>query len=874
MENENKARHQVEASSRENEQRYRALFEQTTDAVFLVTLDGVHLAVNQQAADMLGYTVEEMVGMPANQVVAPDELDDAMGRLARIRRGEKLPPYERTLIRKDGSTVSVEISIVLVRDDQGNPSHIQSVARNINKRKRAERVLHTLNQASLAMRTASTPNDVFVAAGQELKNLGFDYIVFSVNDDLSEATTQYYSYDSKAIALAAKLLGVNPANYKIKVDDVEVVRQAIREQKTVFIANARESIRQVLPQKLNDIPEQVIQLLRVPRAINAPLVVNERVLGMLSVQSPDLTQDDVPLITAFALQMAAAWHQAQLLQDLKHSLEVQRQTEDALRKSEEQFRSIFENAVMGLYRSTPDGKVLMANPATVRMLGYETIEQLRSLNAAHELYVNPEDRQKFIEAIEKDGVVTDLEAAWKRRDGSILYVRENSKAVRDSSGQTLYYEGTIEDITERKIIEQERQTLMEFQRVVAELSARFINLSIDEIESAIEQALRVVTRYTDADAASVWMFDTEQRIGGKVFGWPENKKTANNQNVPFSRFPWIFQQILDGKSITLPNPGGGLSPESKRFLSTFDIHAILAVPLAREGNILGSLSVFTRRRDKVWTQDLETLLKIVGNIIVNALERKQAEENIRALNEELEERVIQRTQQLEAANQELEAFAYSVSHDLRAPLRAIDGFSLALIEDYRDQLDEGAVAYLNRVRAASQRMGELIDDLLKLSRVTRSEMTHHTIDLSALVTEIAAELQELDPARKVTFHIQPGIIASGDRQLLRVMLTNLLNNAWKFTSKKKQAVIEFGVLEEDANTPVYFVRDNGAGFNMAYADKLFGTFQRLHSAYEFEGTGIGLATVKRIVLRHGGRIWAEGEVGRGATFYFTLGEML
>lgn len=229
--------------------------------------------------------------------------------------------------------------------------------------------------------------------------------------------------------------------------------------------------------------------------------------------------------------------------------------------------------------------------------------------------------------------------------------------------------------------------------------------------------------------------------------------------------------------------------------------------------------------------------------------------------------------ELEATNRELEAFSYSVSHDLRAPLRSIDGFSQILLEDYTDVLDEEGANYLGRVRAASQRMGQLIDDLLVLSRMTRTSLRREIVDLSALAQSVADELRERDPNREVEFSIAGGLSGSGDARLLRVTLENLLGNAWKFTSGKEGARIEFGAMQREGSPgfPAYFVRDNGAGFDMAYAGKLFGAFQRLHSPEEFEGTGIGLATVQRVIRRHGGAVWAEGEVGRGATFYFTLG---
>jgi two-component system, sensor histidine kinase and response regulator len=224
---------------------------------------------------------------------------------------------------------------------------------------------------------------------------------------------------------------------------------------------------------------------------------------------------------------------------------------------------------------------------------------------------------------------------------------------------------------------------------------------------------------------------------------------------------------------------------------------------------------------------------------------------------------------LEAANRELEAFSYSVSHDLRAPLRAIEGFSRNLMEDAGDKLDEASRELLERMIAASRRMKQLIDDLLDLSRINRTELHRENVDLSALAESVITDLREREPARRVQTVVAPGLHVQGDPRLLRVALENLLGNAWKFTSKKENALIEVGTIA-GAGSSTIFIRDNGAGFDMTYAQRLFGAFQRLHSTSEFPGTGIGLATVQRVMHRHGGRIWAEGEPGVGATFYLTL----
>lgn len=244
------------------------------------------------------------------------------------------------------------------------------------------------------------------------------------------------------------------------------------------------------------------------------------------------------------------------------------------------------------------------------------------------------------------------------------------------------------------------------------------------------------------------------------------------------------------------------------------------------------------------------------------------EYELHELNQHLEERIQERTQALLTANKELETFSYSVSHDLRAPLRAIDGFSQALLEDYGAALDNLGKDYLSRIRNAAGRMGQLIDDMLMLSRVTRFEMKAESVDMSEVASAVAGHLREQFPLRDVEFTVVPDMHVQADPQLLRIMLENMLGNAWKYTGKMAHARVELDRIRVE-NETVYVLRDNGAGFDMRYADKLFGPFQRLHGK-EFEGTGVGLATVQRILLRHGGRIWAEAEIDKGARFFFTL----
>jgi signal transduction histidine kinase len=267
----------------------------------------------------------------------------------------------------------------------------------------------------------------------------------------------------------------------------------------------------------------------------------------------------------------------------------------------------------------------------------------------------------------------------------------------------------------------------------------------------------------------------------------------------------------------------------------------------------------------------EAALQRTRDELERLVHKRTAElEEVNITLEDANRQLVRHTTDLQAVNKELERFSYSVSHDLRAPLRSLDGFSLALLEDCADRLTEQGKDYLNRIRTASQRMGQLIDDLLGLARLARQEFRRKPVNVSELAQSVAADLRQTWPNRQVDLTVAPGLLADADPSLLRVALDKLLGNAWKFTSKQERAVIEVGAMPYEGTT-AYFVRDNGAGFDMAYAGKLFGAFQRLHAMTEYPGTGIGLATVQRIVARHGGRVWAEGQVGQGATVYFTLG---
>jgi PAS domain S-box-containing protein len=391
-----------------------------------------------------------------------------------------------------------------------------------------------------------------------------------------------------------------------------------------------------------------------------------------------------------------------------------------------------------------------------------------------------------------------------------------------------------------------------------------------ELHCAIEIALHkheIDARLRDREQ---WLTTTLRSIGDGVITTDPAQRITLLNPVAEALTGWKQEEAVGqalGDVMKLVTQQGGLAVENpvvralqKKTVTTLQEGALLVNRVGSALPVGDSAAPITGGRGEV-----------LGGVIVfrDISDQRQKEEEIRHLNTDLERRVRERTQQLEAANKELEAFSYSVAHDLRGPLRGIDGFSQALLEDHSASLGPEGLAHLGRVRTSARRMSQLIDDLLRLSRVAQSEFHPQSVDLSNLARLVASELQVTHADRNVVFTIQDGLTAQGDDKLLSIMLQNLFGNAWKFTAKTAQPEMEFGAFDKDGDQG-YFVRDNGAGFSMAYAHKLFGAFQRLHAATEFEGTGVGLAIVQRVVNRHGGRIWAESAVGQGATFFFTL----
>jgi PAS domain S-box-containing protein len=528
-----------------------------------------------------------------------------------------------------------------------------------------------------------------------------------------------------------------------------------------------------------------------------------------------------------------------------------RQSKEELSRSEKELADFFEHSVVGLHWVDPAGYILRANQAELALLGYAREEYVGQHIA--QFHADPEVIEDILQRLNANETLRNYEARLRCKDGSIKHVLIDSNVLWEDD-QFIHTRCFTRDVSAARLLEEKREQTEEALRQATRLQRAILDSANYTIIATDPEG--IILNFNAA--AQRWLGYTAEEVVGKL-------TPAVLHDV---------DEIVQRAKVLSKELGRSIAPGFEVFVAK----ARQGIPdenewtyIRKDGSRFPVLLSVTALRDE--QGQLTGFLGIGSDITVEKHleeERKRAEEEIRTLNAELEDRVVQRTKQLEAANKELEAFSYSVSHDLRAPLRSIDGFSQILLEEYSERLDDQGKDYLQRTRVAAQRMAQLIDDLLNLSRMTRSEMHRERVDLSAMAEMVTTELHKSQPEHLVECVITPGLMAYGDAHLLRVVLENLFSNAWKFTSKHSRARIEFGSIRQPDGKPAYFVRDDGAGFDMAYADKLFGAFQRLHGMAEFPGTGIGLATVQRIIHRHGGRVWAVGALEQGATFYFTL----
>lgn len=512
---------------------------------------------------------------------------------------------------------------------------------------------------------------------------------------------------------------------------------------------------------------------------------------------------------------------------VKEDITEQDKMEEALQESEELFQATFRQAAVGIAHVAPDGKWLRINRKMCDIVGY-TEEELRKLTFKD--ITHPDDVAISIENIQSAlaGEVNSysMEKRYIHKNGTIVWANVTVSLVGKSPADNCYFIVIIEDITQRRQAEDELKRLTD--QVLGQ--ARIL----DAILSASPNQIFLIDRegrYLYASGAALKSMGLEPAaiIGKK---WQEMGLPPETMERIDRKREEVFASGKEARGeTTFPTAQG---------IRNFE-YAINLIQGAKEESALVVITAW------------------------DITSRKRAEEEIEILYNNL----LVRAFDLEAANKELEAFNYTVSHDLRKPLTIINGYCQAILELFAGNLNPQCKEYLREIYDWTLRMNQLIDALLNFSRLSHSELHEETVNLSEIAQVVAGGLRHMEPARRITFRITEGITVKGDANLLQVVLENLLGNAWKYTGNQLEAVIEFGQIEVEGK-PAWFVRDNGSGFNMEYAEKLFIPFQRLPGTDEFKGHGIGLATVERIIRRHGGRVWAEGEVGKGATIYFTL----
>ncbi len=548
---------------------------------------------------------------------------------------------------------------------------------------------------------------------------------------------------------------------------------------------------------------------------------------VVGIQRPDRPEALWALVNAFP-EVDADGRLGQVIVEFV-DISARRKAETALRESEERARNLFEHAPVGIFHSVREGRLLAVNPALVRMLGYSSPEELirETSDMGRQIYADPGKRLEVMDALfRSDGWVHYDEVDWRRKDGRLITVDMTGRRVFDAAGNVAYLEGFIEDITERRRAETALRESEENFRAIANYAASW-------------------EAWFSPEGKLLWMNPYSVKLTGYT---PEEYLAAEDylamviaeEDIPYVRERFV--EALRGGS------GDNMEIRSlRRDGSKFWISVSWRPILDADGRSLGF---------RTSSQDISA--------------RKEREEEIRRLNASLESRVASRTAELETALQEMESFSYSVAHDLRAPVRAIDGFASLLGERIGEALDEDARHLLASVKQNSLRMGRLIDDLLDFSRTGRARMSKGLVDMTQIARRVLAEAVPAAERDRWETRLAELAPAQADPGLVEVVLRNLVTNAVKFSARRERPVVEIGCRESDGAT-WYFVRDNGVGFNPKYAHKLFGVFQRLHGMNEFEGTGIGLALVRKIVERHGGQVRAEGEVDGGATFSFTLG---
>ncbi|HET9906552.1 MAG TPA: PAS domain S-box protein [Anaerolineales bacterium] len=811
------ARGQAEEALSLSEKRAQALIENSWDAIALFSADGRILYGSPSTPQVLGYSLSEFVGRNAFELIHPEDQALATERMnLSLQQPRAHIPVNARVLHKSGEWRWLEGVFTNLLDE---PS-IRAIVNNYHdftERKRDDDALResesysfSLLSLSKKLEQAQTYSEALNAALEQVKALlGYQNVWMYLLSD-----------DKQSLRL---LTSTGDLSQKISEDFATLPIKGDR-----FLAEIAEGKEPVLVEDaLTDsrTNKDIVGQLGNRTIVNVPIVLMDRHLGAFGTGSFGEEGVRVPTTVQLEYLRSLASHMAVTI-DRIHLLTERRQSEEQIAYQ----AYLLENVNDAVIGSDENTLIRFWNQGAERIFGWKAEEVLgRSAREVLRSEMINTDRETVLKKLAEQGRWRG-EAALYRKDGTKVIMEVSSITLRDTHGLLTGYVSVNRDITDRKHIEAEiRKLNTELEQRVVERTAAFsqanslLQMMLDHMPDQIyfKDAQSRFIRNSRSQATALGLNDPADIVGKSDFDFfPHAQQSFEiEQEIMRSGTPIVNQEEL------VRWPDG-----TETWVST------TKVPLRDQaGDIVGTFGI---------SRDIS--------------ERKRAELALQKAKLELE-----------AANKELEAFSYSVSHDLRAPLRSVDGFSQAILEDYGDILPADGREFLERIRSATQRMDRLIDDMLNLSRVTRAPLKSAPVNLTKLAEDIAAELRQYDTNRNVNFVIAQNLRSNGDPRLLQIVLENLMRNAWKFTSKRELGEIEVGAREENGET-VYFIRDNGAGFDMTYANKLFGAFQRLHAMTEFPGTGVGLATIQRIIHRHGGRVWAVGVVDQGATFSFTL----
>ncbi|HLO30681.1 MAG TPA: PAS domain S-box protein [Anaerolineales bacterium] len=889
-------RKRVEEELRKSEEKYRYLFENNPHPMWIYDRKTLaFLAVNEAAVVKYGYSQQEFLSMTIRDIRPAEEVDRLMNNLAQPRQPlERSGGWKHRL--KDGTLIDVEITSHTLEID-GHESALV-VAQDVTERLRAERT-QQLERARWQSIVEGIADEVWMCDAQgNMSLLNLDAVTAMGLDTFKDkSVTEIYQEvdifypDGQPRPPEQSPLLRSLRGEIVRGEEIMQHRQTGKKRYRQFssaptrdangtITGAVAIVRDITEKKtaeeglrrfelLSANSKDIILFMR--RADGRILEANTAALQAYGYSRPellaltigDLRAPDTQSLTAEQMARADAggilFETIHLRKDgttfpvevssqgatiggvrtlisIVRDITERRQTEEALRESEEKFSVIYYKAPFAAALSSfPVGVIMDVNEAFERVFGFTKEEVLGKTSLELGINPDPKGRARLAAELQARGSVREIELTLQTKSRTARVFLMNIDLV--SIGGQKYIFQTAQDITERK------QAEAALQKAHDELE-----LKVQERTAALSQANSLLQALMDNMPDHIYFKDTQSRF-------IRNSKSQAN-------------------ALGLSDPAQVVGK------TDFDFFPHAAKAYAEEQEVMRSGKPLVDFEEwVVWPNGRETWVSTtklplrnsdgqtigIFGISHDITERKRAEQAIQQLNADLEKQAAQ----LQASNKELEAFSYSVSHDLRAPLRAIDGYTRILVEDYEALLDEEGKRVCSVISAEARRMGQLIDDLLSFSRLGRKELRTSKIDMSALAASVFNELIKEGERGRIDFQIMKLPAARGDPSLIRQVWVNLLSNAIKFTSRKERAVIEVGT-QPSKDELIYYVRDSGAGFDMEYANKLFGVFQRLHGVTEFDGTGVGLAIVQRVIHRHGGRVWAEGEVEKGATFYFAL----